>query len=57
MSGVLDREAVCSIAAKLISETLNILSVTIWRVDEQKERLVFGASTALIAGDDLWLFT
>jgi GAF domain-containing protein len=48
-----------SIAAKLISETLNVLSVTIWRVDEQKERLVFGASTALtardVAGENSWL--
>jgi putative PEP-CTERM system histidine kinase len=55
MSGVLDREAVCTTAAKLISETFNVLSVTIWRVDEQKERLVFGASTALRAGDNLEL--
>ena len=51
MSGVLDRDSVCSIAAKLISETFNVLSVTIWRVDERKERLVFGASTALTARD------
>ena len=49
MSGVLDRDAVCATAAKLISETFNVLSVTIWRVDEQKERLVFGASTSLMA--------
>ena len=55
MSGVLDREAVCATAAKLISETFNVLSVTIWRVDEQKERLVFGASTALRADDKLEL--
>ena len=37
MSGVLDRGAVCSNAAKLMSETFNVLSVTIWRVDERKE--------------------
>ena len=48
MSGVLDPDAVCATAAKLISETFNVLSVTIWRVDERKEMLVFGASTALI---------
>ena len=48
MSGVLDPDAVCATAANLISETFNVLSVTIWRVDEQKEMLVFGASTALI---------
>ena len=50
-SGVLDRDSVCSIAAKLISETFNVLSVTIWRVDEQNEKLIFGASTALTAHD------
>ncbi len=55
MSGVLDRDAVCSTAAKLISETFNVLSVTIWRVDERKERLVLGASTALMADDNLEL--
>jgi putative PEP-CTERM system histidine kinase len=51
MSGVLDPDSVCSIAAKLISETFNVLSVTIWRFDEQKQRLVFGASTAVSARD------
>ena len=51
MSGVLDRDSVCSIAAKIISETFNVLSVTIWRVDERKGKLVFGASTALTARD------
>ena len=51
MSGVLDPDAVCATAAKLISETFNVLSVTIWRVDERKEMLVFGASTALMARD------
>ena len=51
MSGVLDPNALCSTAAKLISETFNVLSVTIWRVDERKEMLVFGASTALTARD------
>ena len=51
MSGVLDRDAACATAAKLISETFNVLSVTIWRVDERKECLVFGASTALMAND------
>jgi putative PEP-CTERM system histidine kinase len=48
-SGVFDRDSFCSIAARLISETFNVLSVTIWCVDEQKERLLFGASTALTA--------
>jgi putative PEP-CTERM system histidine kinase len=51
MSGVLDRNSVCSISAKLISETFNVLSVTVWCVDEQKGGLAFGASTALTARD------
>ena len=51
ISGVLDPDAVCATAAKLISETFHSLSVTIWRVDERKESLVFGASTALTARD------
>ena len=46
MSGVLDPNALATITAKLISETFNVLSVTVWRVDEQKAMLVFGASTA-----------
>ena len=54
-SGVLDRDTACATAVKLISETFNVLSVTIWRVDERKERLVFGASTSLIASDNLEL--
>ena len=52
MSGVLDRDAMCAAAAKLISETFNVLSVTIWRADERKGRLVCAASTAEIAHDD-----
>jgi putative PEP-CTERM system histidine kinase len=52
MSGVIERDTVCATAAKLISETFNVLSVTIWRFDERKERLVFGASTSLIPTDN-----
>jgi hypothetical protein len=37
--GLLDRNAVCLAAAKLISESFQVLSVTIWRVDEQKGKL------------------
>ena len=59
MSGVLDQDAVCAVAAKLISETFNVLSVSIWRVDERKGRLLCAASTAQLArdsaGEHLWL--
>ena len=44
MSSVLDEASLCNAAARLISETFNVLSVTIWRFDEQ-QRLTFAAST------------
>jgi putative PEP-CTERM system histidine kinase len=45
MSSVFDQAGLCAAAAKLISETFNVLSVTIWLFDEQ-ERLTFAASTS-----------
>ena len=45
MSSVVDQSGLCAAAAKLISETFNVLSVTIWLFDEQ-ERLAFAASTS-----------
>jgi len=44
MSSLLDESNLCIAAAKLISETFNALSVTIWLFDEQ-QRLMFAAST------------
>jgi putative PEP-CTERM system histidine kinase len=44
-STVFDQSGLCAAAAKLISETFNVLSVTIWLFDEQ-ERLAFAASTS-----------
>ena len=35
----------CNIVVKMVSETLEILSVSIWLVDEKQERLAFGGST------------
>ncbi|HEY4782313.1 MAG TPA: XrtA/PEP-CTERM system histidine kinase PrsK, partial [Chthoniobacterales bacterium] len=45
MSMVLDQSSLCVAATKLISETFNVLSVTIWLFDEQQQRLLFAAST------------
>ena len=45
MSSVLDQSGLCAAAAKLLSETFNVLSVTIWLFDEQQQRLVCAAST------------
>lgn len=46
MSSVLDEATLCSTTARLISETFNSLSVTIWLIDEQSGRLSLGASTS-----------
>jgi len=44
-STVLDQHSLCAATAKLISETFNVLSVTIWLFDEQ-DRFAFAASTS-----------
>jgi putative PEP-CTERM system histidine kinase len=49
-SSVLDQSRLCAAATKLISETFNVLSVTIWQFDEQ-QRLVFAASTSKSEGE------
>jgi putative PEP-CTERM system histidine kinase len=40
-------ESLCREIARLVSETFSVLSVTIFLVDEQKQQLLFGASTSL----------
>ncbi len=45
-SSVLDQPKFCAATANLISETFNVLSVTIWLADEQEEHLLFAASTS-----------
>jgi putative PEP-CTERM system histidine kinase len=45
MSNVLDASALCTAAAKLMSETFDVLSISIWLIDEQ-DRLAFAASTS-----------
>jgi putative PEP-CTERM system histidine kinase len=37
----------CREVCRLVSETFNVLSVTVFLVDEQKQQLIFGASTSL----------
>src|SRR5439155_13845980 len=44
-SSVIDDFSLCAAAAKLISETFNVLSVSVWLFDEGKERLTLAAST------------
>ena len=51
LANVKDRAGLCAASARLISETFDVLSVTIWLLDEQKEQLVVGASTARQPGE------
>ncbi|MCE5211010.1 MAG: PEP-CTERM system histidine kinase PrsK [Deltaproteobacteria bacterium] len=49
----------CDIIVRIVSETLEILSVSIWLVDEKQERLTFGGSTVYTAAqvENLNLFS
>ena len=49
MSSAFSQSAMCAAAAKLVSETFNVFSVSIWLLDE--ERLVFGACTSRSANE------
>ena len=51
LSNVKDQAGLCAVSAGLVSETFEVLSVTIWLLDEQKERLIAGASTAPQPGE------
>ena len=42
-----DPAGLCDATTKLISDTFNVLSATIWLVDETEKQIVFVASTAL----------
>ena len=46
LASVTDQAGLCAVSAKLISETFDVLSVTLWLLDEEKGQLVVGASTA-----------
>lgn len=48
-ASVTQTDALCSIIVKMVSETLEILSVSIWLVDEKQESLAFGGSTVITA--------
>ncbi len=46
-SAMPDELGLCRQAVNFVSETLDVLSVTIWLTDEQGSRLAFGASTSV----------
>jgi putative PEP-CTERM system histidine kinase len=46
LSSVRDQAGLCAVSARLVSETFEVLSVTIWLLDEQRDQFIAGASTA-----------
>ena len=51
LANVKDQAGLCAASARLVSETFEVLSVTIWLLDEQKEQFIVGASTAPPPGE------
>jgi putative PEP-CTERM system histidine kinase len=51
LARVKDQAGLCAVSVKLISETFDVLSVTIWLLDEEKGSLIVRASTAGHASD------
>ena len=50
LANVEDQAGLCAVSARSISETFEVLSVSIWLLDEQREQLIVAASTAPLAG-------
>jgi len=48
---VLDMKALCHAVARMVSRTLDVLSVSFWVMDESEKRLVLEGSTALSTND------
>ena len=51
LANVNDQARLCAASARLVCETFEVLSVTIWLLDEQKEQFIAGASTAPQSGE------
>ena len=51
LANVKDQAGLCAASTRLVSETFEVLSVTIWLLDEQKEQFILGASTAPQPGE------
>jgi len=51
-TSVTETKDLCSIITKMISNALDVLSVTIWLMDEPQERFMLGGSTIISEGQD-----
>src|SRR5213593_3328706 len=50
-SSLMDETDFCRAVAKLVAENFEVLSATVWLVDQDKDRLAFAASTAMSETD------
>lgn len=50
LANVKDQTGLCAASTRLVSETFEVLSVTIWLLDEQKEQFILGGSSVRQAG-------
>ncbi len=50
LANVKDQAGLCAASTRLVSETFEVLSVTIWLLDEQKEQFILGGSSVRQAG-------
>jgi putative PEP-CTERM system histidine kinase len=51
LANVKDEAGLCEVSARLVSETFEVLSVTVWLGDERKEQLIAAASTSPQPGE------
>jgi putative PEP-CTERM system histidine kinase len=51
LAKVKDQASLCTVSARLVAETFEVLSVTTWLLDEHKDQFVLSASTAPQPGE------
>ena len=51
LANVKDQASLCTVSARLVAETFEVLSVTTWLLDEHKDQFVLSASTAPQPGE------
>jgi putative PEP-CTERM system histidine kinase len=51
LANVKDQAGLCAVSARLVSETFEVLSVSIWLQDEHKDQFIVAASTAPQPGE------
>jgi len=51
LANVKDQSGLCTVSASLVAETFEVLAVTTWLLDEQKDQFILGASTAPQPGE------